>query len=272
MASAGYLLTFHSQNISGNDFASNDHVALDESLRFLGERRVPIVSLRDVALRLRAGTLDELPGKYVAISFDDGPDFDWLPLHHPTAGLQEPMGAILRRHRRWTSWRHVPATSFVIASPVARRDIALHLHPDRMSDEWWALAQASGLLEIGNHGWDHVHPSVEDMKERPELIESFDKVDSVAEARRQVDDAAAYIAGRAGHGAGSLFAYPYGKVSEFLARDYFPRQDRVVAAFTTEPAPVTSACDVWRIPRFVCGPHFRSVEQLEALLSGAPGC
>lgn len=275
MRSAGFLLVFHSQNVTGNDFATNDHAALDETLGFLRNRRVPIVSLREVALRLRGGTLDELPGVYAAISFDDGPDYDWLAVRHPAAGPQEPMGSILRRHSAG-AWgrlrRRIRGTSFVIASPSARRDIAGPEadNPDRMSDAWWAAAHASGFLEIGNHGWDHVHPRVDDMKARPELIEAFDRVAGDAEARRQVDASADYISAKAGAGAGELFAYPYGQVSEYLARDYLPRQRRVFAAFTTEAAPVTSATDVWRIPRYVCGRDFRSVAGLESILQGHP--
>jgi len=269
--SAGYLLTFHSQNISGNDFATNDHVALDQTLAFLLRRSIRIFSLREVALRLRAGTLDELPARYVGISFDDGTDFDWLPQVHPSAGPQESMGSIVRRHesrRFWPPWRCIRATSFVIASPAARRDIESCSPPLKLSDDWWGAAQLSGLMEIGNHGWDHVHPAVSEVYERPRLIEAFHNIDTFDEARRQVHDSADVITSRAGRGAGQLFAYPYGQVSEYMARDYLPRQDRVLAAFTTEGVPVTPASDVWRIPRFVCGHHFHDLAELEALIAG----
>lgn len=40
----------------------------------------------------------------------------------------------------------------------------------------------------------------------------------------------------------------------------------MLAAFTTEPAPVTSTSSVWRLPRYVSGRHWKSPAELERLL------
>lgn len=270
MSSFGYILTFHSQIIDGNDFATNDHVALDSSLTLLRELRIPVLRLLDVVKRLRRGDAHRLPSRYACITFDDGPDYDWLDLEHPIHGQQSAMHGILRKHSvgfgpLW--WSRVRATSFVIASSSARADISGggNKNPDRMRDSWWRVAQNRGLMDIGNHGWDHVHPSVKGMRGREHLVESFHKVDTHNEARLQIDCAGEYICSIAGSASGQLFAYPYGQVSDYLADEYLPRQSKILGAVTTEAAPVTASSDVWRIPRYVSRGHFKSIADLRAL-------
>jgi hypothetical protein len=120
MASRGFILTFHSHNISGNEYATNDHVALEATLDQLERAAVPVLRLLDVAKRLRAGKLDRLPERFACITFDDGTDYDWRDITHPRHGVQKSMHAILRAHSRrllGIVWTHrTPATSFVIAS------------------------------------------------------------------------------------------------------------------------------------------------------------
>ena len=95
----GHILTFHSQNIAGNDFATNDHVALDRTLQVLREVGVPVLRLATVVrlFRFHLGLL--LPKRFVAFTFDDGPDYDWHEIRHPQHGKQKPLAAILRKHR-----------------------------------------------------------------------------------------------------------------------------------------------------------------------------
>ena len=275
MAARGFILSFHSHNISGNGYASNDHVALDRVLARLAELRIPVLRLLDVARELRSGTFDSLPGRFSCITFDDGSDYDWRDLEFPGHGPQRAMYSILRAHSSsllgllWIRRAH--ATSFVIASPEARREIAQRALGDErlMSDSWWRAAQHSGLMDIGTHGWNHVHPAVSEMAARPELRERFDRVDTPAEAQCQVDRAFEEIRRKAGGAAGRLFAYPYGQVSEFLATRHLPAQDRIVAAVTTEPKPVQSGSDPWRIPRYMCGPDWSDDAGLDSLLRGS---
>jgi hypothetical protein len=123
----GFILAFHSHNIAGNTYETNDHVALDGSLALLEASRIPVLRLLDIVEALRGGTFGRLPARFAAITFDDGSDYDWKPLRHPLHGPQEPMGAIVRRHARalfgLISRRQASATSFVIASPEAREQI-----------------------------------------------------------------------------------------------------------------------------------------------------
>lgn len=273
MAARGFVLTFHSHNISGGDYATNDHVALDRTLGLLERLRIPVLRLLDVVRHLRAGTFSRLPGRFACITFDDGSDYDWRDLEFRGHGVQRSMGAILRAHSRrllglaWLKRAH--ATSFVIASPDARREIAKQALGDAalMTDTWWREAQRSGLMDLGTHGWNHVHPAVSEMASRPDLVERFDRIDAAADAELQVGKAFEAIRAAAGGDAGLVFAYPYGQVSEYLARTWLPSQARIVAAVTAVPEPVTRDTDPWLVPRYVCGPDWNSDEGLEKLVS-----
>ena len=274
MAARGFILTFHSHNVSGNGYATNDHVALDRTLDLLHQLHVPVLRLLNVARDLRNGIFDALPQRFACITFDDGSDYDWRDLAFPGHGPQRSMYAILRAHSRsllglaWLKRAH--ATSFVIASPDARREIASQALGDAglMSDSWWRAAQRSDLMDIGTHGWNHVHPAVSEMAARPAQVERFDRIDGDADAEQQVTRAFEAIRRKAGGAAGQLFAYPYGQVSEYLANRYLPAQSAIVAAVSAEPKPLQSDTDPWRIPRYVCGPDWSDDAGLEALLRG----
>jgi peptidoglycan/xylan/chitin deacetylase (PgdA/CDA1 family) len=269
----GFVLTFHSHNVSGNDYATNDHVALDRTLVLLARLRIPVLRLLDVARQLRSGTFARLPARFACITFDDGSDYDWRDLAFPGHGPQRSMYTILRAHSRsllGLAWlRRAHATSFVIASPRARQEIAAQAFGDAslISDGWWREAQGSGLMDLGTHGWNHVHPAVSEMASRPDLVEHFDRIDCAADAQLQVGKAFEAIHAAAGGDAGLVFAYPYGQVSKYIARSYLPNQDRIVAAVTTEPRPVTRDTDPWRVPRYVCGPDWKSDDGLEKLVT-----
>jgi len=268
----GFILAFHSHNIAGNTYETNDHVALDGSLGLLGELGIPVLRLADIVRALRERTFGELPARFAAITMDDGSDYDWKPLTHPVHGPQEPMGAIVRRHTRAIlgifARRRACATAFVIASPEARDQITGPAKPYRLSDDWWAEAQSSGYFDIGCHGWNHVHPLVEEVRRSPDLVEAFGNVRTPEEAERQVTQAARFIRGRAGAAAAHLFAYPYGQVSDYLADTWLPAQDDVLAAFTTVDRPLEAGADPWRLPRYVCGWHWKSSDDLRAILAG----
>ena len=271
----GFILTFHSHNVSGDSYATNDHVALDATLTTLERLGIPVLRLVDVARRLRARTFDSLPSRFACITFDDGSDYDWRDIAFPGHGLQRSMFSILRSHSRsllGLAWlRRAHATTFVIASPDARREIAMSSLGDAtlMTDAWWAKAQRSGLMDIGTHGWNHVHPAVSEMASRPDLVERFDRIESAGDAALQVDRAFDSIQAVAGRNAGLVFAYPYGQVSEFVASRHLPAHGGIVAAVSAQPAALTHASDPWRMPRYVCGPDWSSDEGLEKLLSDA---
>jgi peptidoglycan/xylan/chitin deacetylase (PgdA/CDA1 family) len=157
---------------------------------------------------------------------------------------------VLERHERAHGER-VHATSFVIASPerAGRSRSARMLGHQWIGEHWWAAAVASGRFDIGNHGWDHVSPSVTTAGAHEGKAGSFRHVDTFEEADLQVRVAREYIAAKAPNPATGFFAYPYGDESAYAADDYLPRHvDRhgTIAAFTGRPGPVHPGSDRWR--------------------------
>jgi peptidoglycan/xylan/chitin deacetylase (PgdA/CDA1 family) len=272
---SGFVLTFHAQNVSGPTYETNDHVALDESIALLHRIGMPVLRALEVVRRLRRGVFGTLPERFVCLTFDDGTDFDWRDLPLGGQGRQPSMHAVLRKHSRRIAgpwWlRRFPATSFVIASPQARAEISQSAFQDPalMSDDWWRAAQSSGLMDIGSHGWDHVHPAVAAVRARPGLAEAFHSIRGGGDAQLQVEDSLAFIRAKAGGDAGRLFAYPYGQVSEFLATEHFPQQRETWGAFGCDPHPMEAGSDPWRLPRYVCGHDWKSNDDLLRLVAGA---
>lgn len=277
------VLTYHSMAVHGNDYRDNDHVAFASDLRTIASLDLHVVGLDDVVRRHRDAEHAAAPRgveKAVAITFDDGPDFDVCDLPHPMWGSQRSMLDVMRDFAAAVGPGAQPglhATSFVIASPEARAilDRTCMIGKNWWRDDWWQPAVATGFLGIGNHSWTHNHPSLP-----PELRAaggaggSFGDVASLAVADAEIARAAAYIQAQADNPDASLFAYPYGDASDYLIREYFPVHGKRVgvrAAFTCGARPVTEAASRWAMPRYVCGRDWRSPEDLVALLRDAAG-
>ena len=264
-----YVLTYHSGNIAGNEYANNDLVALAADLEWLHAARIPIVPLRGIVDVLLEGRAHRLPERVAAVTLDDGLDFDFVDLVHPLHGPQRSVDTILREFsRRHTAFAH--ATSFVIASPDARRQIARREMLDHqwIGEHWWNAATASGRFHVGSHSWDHLSPSVGPAAPRDSPAGSFLGVTTFAAAELQVRAAREYIEAKAPNPGTSLFAYPYGEASTYLVDDYLPTHGvraGTIAAFATGATPIHADSPRWRLPRFTCGMDWRSLGDLAAL-------
>lgn len=269
------VLTYHSNNISGNDYASNDHVALAADLGTISRLGLRIVPLHQVVAVLLGEAEPATVERAVALSFDDGSWFDWHDLDHPICGPQRGFAGILREHAAQAATA-VHATSFVIVSPLARDELDRTCLIGRSwwGDDWWLPAQREGLLAVENHSWDHNHHTLTRTAQRDGRKGSFSAIDSHEDADAQIRQAADWLDARLAPHHASLFAYPYGQANDYLVREYFPHhtaQHRVRAAFGTEPAPVESISPRWNLPRYVCGQHWRSGVELERLLTQGAG-
>ena len=264
------VLTYHSINIGGNDYANNDHVALAADLRLIhrkGMRIVPLARVVDVLLGEAPASDVE---NAVALTFDDGSWFDWHDLDHPSCGPQRGFAGILRDFIAETG-APAHATSFVIVSPDARAvlDRTCLVGRGWWDDTWWRDAQREGLIAIESHSWDHNHDTLPRTARLDPRKGTFHAIDSHADADAEIRQAADWLDAHLQPHRASLFAYPYGETNDYLAGEYLPRharEHRVRATFGTGASFVESNSERWNLPRFVCGPHWRSTGELERLL------
>ena len=264
------VLAYHSNNISGNDYASNDHVALAEDLRRLhraGRRIVPLAQVVDVLL---GTTAESSVDNAVALSFDDGSCFDWHDIDHPTWGPQRGFAGILRDFATQTR-AGVHATSFVIVSPQARAVLDRTCLAGRgwWVDDWWPEAQREGLVAIESHSWDHNHATLPQAQPRDGRSGTFRTIDSHVAADAQIRQASDWLDAHCAPHRTRLFAYPYGESNDYLMREYLPHcesEHRLHAAFDTTPQPVDAGSNRWLLPRHVCGQHWKDPAELERLL------
>lgn len=264
------ILAYHSQNIAGNETRNNDHVALAadlEALHAAGCRFIPLATLIDVVFT-DDPPVSEAP--LVCLTFDDGCDFDVRTLEFPGYGVQPGLLQIMEdfvKHHGKTAQPGLHATSFVIASPKARRliDRKSLFGLNHMSDDWWLKADAHPMMAIGNHGWDHNHP---DLEEEHYPRGGFAQVNTLRDCHQQVGRAAEYIAQKIGRKP-RFFAYPFGESSDYIRDEYFPMngdEHGCLAALGTWPGLVSAQSNRWNLPRFVCGRDWSTPSELLAAL------
>jgi len=283
------ILTYHSHHVLGPHYQDNDHIAFPQDLELITSAGYRIVSLGSIVSALEAHQSGQLLAqdfqdmRYVGLTFDDGPIFDVENFTHPSYGFQRSFLGAMRDFAATHAGRRQPelhATSFVIASREARRIIESTLDKEytfltsgSLSDEWWGPAISTGLIAIGNHSWDHLHPALPAVAHSKQARGDFREVTTVEDADRQILRAAQYIAERTHGKAAPLFAYPFGQHNEFLTNQYFPNARKtgkidLRAAFTADPIPLTGDENIWSLPRYVCGHDWKSPAELLRILNG----
>ncbi len=262
------ILTYHSNNIHGVDYHNNDHVALATDLQTIHDAGMQIITLKQL-LAWRLGQLDDaVVNNAVVLTCDDGSWFDYHDLDHPKFGRQVSFFNLLQQHQQRTG-QAVHMSNFVIVSPKARTtlDQVCLVGKGWWDDSWWAAAQASGLMSIENHSWNHNHVAFHRDFANDN---SFREVDSYAACEAQIKQAQDYLKATIPHHQPHYFAYPYGNYSDYLLHEYLPNrgeQLQLQAAFTTEPSKVNQATSVWAMPRFVCGQDWTNTEQFNRLIT-----
>lgn len=268
------ILTYHSNQVDGDEYASNDHLGLQADLALIDEKGWSVVSVDRVVDALLNGTFDDLPHPCLAITCDDGSWLDWYDLPHPTFGPQRGFRNILRDfvkdHSSYQNQSNL-LTSFVIVSPDARAslDRSCLIGQGWWGDEWWPEARDEGLISVQNHSWDHKHSGVDKALRLGDDYGAFHNIRDFEECHWQIDQAQDYLNNKLSKGASRYFAYPYGHCPAIVADEYLPgyeQQTGIVAAFTTEPEPITADSDRWRLPRYVFRRDWKSPAGLRDLL------
>ena len=270
------VLAYHGLNAPDKHYSANDHVALEEDLKLMQKLGFKVARLAEIAELTWSAAPSRLDsGSWVGLSFDDGTDFDYLDIEaHPYLGYVKSFYTILKGSGRGPDWPQPTGTAFVIASPEARTvlDRTCIVGLNQWRDSWWREAAETGILEIANHSWDHTHPTLATIAQREQRKGTFAGIDNLEDANAQVARAQEYIEGMTGGLAVPLFAYPYGETTDYLIREYFPNyavEHRVLAAFSTAGDYATRGATRWNIPRFMCGLHWKSPDELEKILRGA---
>ena len=264
------VLTYHSNNVVGNDYADNDHVALADDLDRIHAAGIGIVPLSRV-VDVRLGVADPASVENaVALCCDDGSWFDWHDMDHPTCGRQRSFANILRDFARDTG-APVHMTSFVIVSPAARvvLDRTCLVGRGWWTDAWWPDAEREGLIAIESHSWDHNHATLPETVQRDGRRGTFRSIDTHALADAEIRQANDWLDAHVRTPRAGLFAFPYGETNDYLLRDYLPRhadEHRLRASFGTDSRPVGFDSDRWNLPRYVCGHHWRSPDALMRLI------
>lgn len=259
-----FVLYFHSGN-------SGDYQVLPEVFRWLRKEKIDVIPLLSMAEALVDHKLETLPSRACSITFDDGMDMDYVDVVHPTHGHQPSFASIMKQAVREAQdagedWA-IHATSFVIASPVARALIQERemLGYPWMSDRWWNLAISSGQFHIGSHSWDHVNRSLDTVAQRNQIKGDFAAIDCYEDADVQIRKAREMIERIASNAGTCLFAYPYGQRSPYLVDEYFPNfkaEHKTLAAFTGDPEPITASTNRWEIPRYGFDDAWRDLDDL----------
>lgn len=270
------VLTYHAVNIAGNDYASNDHVAFAADLRMIDDMGLRIVPLRRVVENLLGEAEHDLSG-CVALSCDDGSDFDYFDLDHPQHGPQRSLFNTmrdLRTERGVDCQPDLQLTAFVIASMQAREtmDVACLAGKGWMRDSWWRAANISGLMAIENHSFDHNHPCLSEPGPGGMARGSFLEVNTAQRAEAQISVAQQILNDYLAPRHASLFCYPFGHVPEYLRDQWLPENGPKIglkAAFGDGAQPVSQNSDIWNLPRYICGWHWKSPAELEAILREA---
>ncbi len=271
------VLTWHGYNVFGNTYENNDLIAFAEDLRTIDDAGFAVVPLVEVARWVRGerAALSPSGRPVVALSCDDGTDYDWKDMTHPEFGPQKSFASSMREFQA----QHVDAqptlnvTSFVISSPSARAQIGCGAMNGQgaLNDDWWQAANTSGLLSIESHGWDHNHPTVSPVVQRDQRSGDFFAIDTFAECDLHVRAANLFIESKSGRKP-ELFAYPWTQASDYMRHDYMPQHaeaNGVIAAFGGQSDYLTQDSDRWYLPRFVFGPDWKSADGLRAILNGA---
>jgi hypothetical protein len=271
------ILCYHSDRVLGNTHGTNDHLALEEDLRVINKEGFKIVPLRWLVewfLGKRGCSKN-----FVAITFDDGCNADWLDFDHPTHGFVKSFNRILKEFQAevGNEQPYLQASSFVIASPVARQLINNKSFPgwNLLNDHWWKAAEDSGMFKIYNHSWDHSHPAVDVVCQRKNLKGTFACFETHEECQCEIEQAAGYIAQKIYPSWPDLFAYPYGESNDFIREEYFARcltEHRTLAAFGAEGGHLSRQSPRWNLPRFISGGFlpggWQTADELKQILYG----
>jgi len=225
------VLTYHSQNIAGNDYASNDQHALASDIQTIIDSGMRVLNLSDLVDWITAKRPARFARNGIVLTCDDAPKFDYEGVVYRDFGLQTSFRSIIQRHNA-----HI--TCFAIASPKARAEIGEDALGDAelMTDAWWPDADKAPWASI----------------EQVQLA-----ADSIAAVTGRRPTLFAYPFGESS-------AY----LRNAYLPD-FKNEHGMQAAVSTDAGYATRDSNRWNIPRFICGRDWHSPVGFRAILDHA---
>lgn len=269
------ILTYHSANVRGSGYADNDHVALAADLRTLTDLGWRVVPLQRALSIARGEVAPAECAGVVALTCDDGPLLDFEPLQYQGVAAPGFRGVFdaFQAERGADAQPELHMSCFVLGSPQARADLGRAVFGEQswMGEAWWPKATRDGRFAIENHSSDHNHELVARSAHKHNARGRFDNIDTAEECEAEVAYAQDYIGERSGRRP-RYFAYPWGQSSEYLRETWLPQHAARLgldAALGTRPGYLDGYSPQFDLPRFVCGPDWRSPDGLAQLLARA---
>ncbi|MDO6746803.1 polysaccharide deacetylase family protein [Gilvimarinus sp. 1_MG-2023] len=264
------VLCYHGMIANTRDYLGNDHIALAQdldTLKELGFRPISTFDLIQFISHQRSLPADNV----FCLTFDDAPPHDFYDYTDPKIGPVPSIKSILQASDLFRQ-HPVPATCFAIASESARRELAQTcMNGERAwGSEWWQTAIDERVFSIGNHSLDHMHDTLTQTAHSTGKKGEFYSVDNYRDADLQIRRAQDELNTLTNQRTARVFAYPYGHVNRYLAEDYLPNhqdEHQQLAAFSTDGDFAHNDSSIWRIPRFVCGDHWKTPDQLKQILT-----
>ncbi len=188
------VLTYHANNITGNDYHTNDLVALKYDLQLFDKLNLTVISTHTLIKWLNKEVNLDTSNNYLVLTFDDGTELDLWDWQHPYQGFQKSAFTLMQEFKQ-TTGRYIHATSFVIASPETRAILEKTCLAGHKiwGDSWWQEAEESSILSIENHSWDHLHHTIENVYQKDNIKGDFSVIDTQDDAMKQIIDASSYI-------------------------------------------------------------------------------
>ena len=270
------ILTYHAMAMDGRGPRANDHDALAADLEVIEAEGYDVRPLPQLVADWLARPESLAGRRLVALTCDDGSDFDFRDIEHPKWGMQRSLLNILRdfhaAHPGSQPGLHM--TSFVVVSPEDRVEL------DRLcmygrgwwSDDWWGEAIASGRMGIASHSWDHNHDALASSRFPHVARGVFTSIRTREAADYQIAQAAEYLRRHAPNPAARLFAYPYGPGNDYLVREYFPGRAaelQIDACMGDAARPWDASSNRWELPRYIHGRDWHVPRDLAKLLRDA---
>jgi peptidoglycan/xylan/chitin deacetylase (PgdA/CDA1 family) len=183
-------------------------------LRFLKERRIPVVPLREV-VRYFLGQAPPPPANSIVITADDGHRSvftDMLPL--------------VKEYR-------IPVTLFIYPSAISNASYAM---------TWEELAElkATGLFDVQSHTFWHPNFRIEKRRRNPADYRRFVR-DQLVKSKKRLEEK---LGGKV-----EMLAWPFGIYDDELIG--LARECGYIAAFSIERRPATARDNIMALPRYL---------------------